>query len=58
MSRDDITGIVGALGDLTRVVQAADAADTADTADNYAQLKLTRTYQPEEKLVQATIKPA
>ena len=32
------------------------AADPADKADIYAKLRLTPTYQPEEKLVQATIK--
>ena len=54
MSRDEIEAIVAALDDLARVVQAADPADKADI---YAQLRLTLTYQPEEKLVQATIKP-
>ena len=54
MSRDEIEGVVTALGDLARVVRAADPEDKADI---YAQLRLTLTYQPEEKLVQATIKP-
>ena len=54
LSRDEIQAIVAAPGDLARVVQAADPADKADI---YAQLRLTLTYQPEEKLVQATIKP-
>jgi hypothetical protein len=54
MSRDEIETIVTVLGELALVVQEADAADKADI---YAKLRLTLTYQPEEKLVQATIKP-
>jgi site-specific DNA recombinase len=53
MTRDEIEAVVTALGVLARVVQAADPADKADI---YAKLRLTLTYQPEEKLVQATIK--
>lgn len=52
MSRDEIVAIVTALGELAQVVQEADPADKADI---YAQLKLTLTYQSEEKLVQATV---
>jgi site-specific DNA recombinase len=54
MSRDEIVAIVTALGELARVVQEADPADRADL---YAKLGLTMTYQPGERLVQATIKP-
>jgi site-specific DNA recombinase len=55
MSREDIAAIVSAFGDLARIVQEADPADKSDI---YAKLsRLTLTYQPEEKLVQATIKP-
>jgi len=54
MSRDEIEAVVAALGDLARVVQAADPEDKAEI---YAKLRLTLTYEPEEKLVQATIKP-
>ncbi len=54
MSREEIEAVVAAFSDLARVVQEADAADKADI---YAKLRLTLTYQPEEKLVQATIKP-
>lgn len=54
MSRDDIAAVVAALDDLVWVVQEADPPDKADV---YAQLKLALTYQPEEKLVQASIKP-
>ncbi len=53
MTRDEIEAVVTALGALARVVQAADPADKADI---YAKLRLTLTYQPEEKLVQAIIK--
>jgi hypothetical protein len=54
MNRDDIAAIVAALGDLARVVRGADAADKAKI---YAQLGLTLTYQPEGRLVEATVKP-
>jgi hypothetical protein len=54
MSRDDIAAIVTALGELATVVREADPADKADI---YAKLKLTLTYQPEERLVEASIKP-
>jgi site-specific DNA recombinase len=54
MSRDDIAAIVAALGELATVVREADPADKADI---YAKLKLTLTYQPEERLVKASIKP-
>ncbi|MDQ2812569.1 MAG: zinc ribbon domain-containing protein [Actinomycetota bacterium] len=53
MTRDEIEAVVTALGAIARVVQAADPADKADI---YAKLRLTLTYQPEEKLVQAIIK--
>ena len=55
MSRDEIAAIVTAFSDLAQVVQQADPQDKADI---YAQLRLTLTYQPEEKLVQATINRA
>ncbi len=32
-------------------------ADPADKADLYAQLNLTLTYQPDQRLVEATVKP-
>lgn len=32
-------------------------ADPADKADIYAQLNLTLTYQPGQRLVEATVKP-
>jgi site-specific DNA recombinase len=53
MSRDEMVAVVTAFSDLAQVVQQADPRDKADI---YAQLRLTLTYQPEEKLVQATIK--
>ena len=53
MTRDEIEAVVTALGAVARVVQAADPADKADI---YARLRLSLTYQSEEKLVQATIK--
>jgi site-specific DNA recombinase len=53
MSREEIEAVVTALGDLARVVQAADPQDKADI---YAKLRLTLTYQPEEKAVQAIVK--
>jgi hypothetical protein len=53
MSRDEIEAVVAALGELARVVQAADPQDKADI---YAKLRLTLTYQPEEKMVQAIVK--
>ena len=54
MNRDEIESVVTAFGELAQMVQEADPADKADM---YAQLKLTLVYQPEEKLVQATVKP-
>lgn len=54
MSRDDIAAIVAAFADLAQVVREADPADKADL---YAQLKLTLTYQPDQRLVEATVKP-
>ena len=54
MSRDDIAAIVAAFADLAQVVREADPADKADL---YAQLKLTLTYQPGQRLVEATVKP-
>ena len=54
MSRDDIAAIVAALADLAQVVREADPADKADI---YAQLNLTLTYQPGQRLVEATVKP-
>lgn len=54
MSRDHIAAIVAALADLAQVVREADPADKADI---YAQLNLTLTYQPGQRLVEATVKP-
>jgi site-specific DNA recombinase len=54
MSRDEIEAIVTAFAELARVVQQADPEDKADI---YAKLRLTLIYEPEEKLVQATIQP-
>ena len=54
LSRDDIAAIVAAFADLAQVVREADPADKADL---YAQLKLTLTYQPDQRLVEATVKP-
>ena len=54
MTRDEIEAVVTALGALARVVRGGRPADKADI---YAKLRLSLTYQPEEKLVQATIKP-
>jgi site-specific DNA recombinase len=54
LSRDDIAAIVAAFTDLAQVVREADPADKADL---YAQLKLTLTYQPDQRLVEATVKP-
>ena len=54
MSRDDIVAIVTGLGELATVVRESDPADKADI---YAKLKLTLTYQPEERIVEASIKP-
>ena len=51
MSRDDIAAIVAALAEVVR------EADPADKADIYAQLNLTLTYQPGQRLVEATVKP-
>ena len=44
--------VVTALGDLARIVQDADPQDKADI---YTKLRLTLTYQPEEKEVQAIV---
>lgn len=52
MSRDEIATVVAALGELAQVVQGADPADKADI---YAKLRLTLTYQPQEKEVQAIV---
>ena len=54
LSRDDIAAVVAAFADLAQVVRDADPADKADL---YAQLKLTLTYQPGQRLVEATVKP-
>jgi hypothetical protein len=54
MSRDDIAAIVAAFAGLAQVVKEADPADKADL---YAQLKLTLTYQPGQRLVEASVKP-
>jgi hypothetical protein len=54
MNRDEIAAIVAALGEIAGVVQEADPADKADI---YAKIRLTLTYQPEERLVKAVIKP-
>jgi hypothetical protein len=54
MTGDEIAAVVTAFGGLARVVQGADPADKADI---YSKPKLTQTYQPEEKLVTATVKP-
>lgn len=54
MSRDDIAAIVTAIGDLVRMIQETDPADKAEI---YARLGLTLTYQPERRLVEATVKP-
>jgi site-specific DNA recombinase len=52
MSPDDIAAIVAALGDLARVIADADPADKAEL---YAQLKLALTYQPSQRVVEATV---
>ena len=54
LSRDDLEAIVAAFADIARVVREADPADKAEL---YAQLKLTLTYQPGQRLVEATVKP-
>jgi len=51
LSRDDIAAIVAAFADLAQVIRDADPADKAEL---YAQLKLTLTYQPGQRLVEAT----
>jgi hypothetical protein len=51
---DEIEAAVSAIGELARVIQAADPEDKAEI---YAKVKLTLTYEPEERLVNATIKP-
>ena len=53
MSRDEIEAVVTAFGDLARIVQHADPQDKAEM---YAKLRLTLTYEPEDKLVQAVVK--
>ncbi len=53
MSREEMEAVVTALGDLARLIQDADPQDKADI---YAKLRLTLTYQPEEKEVQAIVK--
>ena len=53
MSRDEIEAIVTAFGDLARIVQHADPRDKAEI---YAKLRLTLTYEPTDKLVQAVVK--
>jgi site-specific DNA recombinase len=53
LSRDDLEAIVAAFADIARVVREADPADKAEL---YAQLKLTLTYQPGQRLVEATVK--
>jgi hypothetical protein len=53
MIKDEIEAVVTTLGDLARIVRGAGPADKAEI---YAKLRLALTYQPEEKLVQATIK--
>jgi len=50
LSRDDIA----AFADLPQVVREADPADKAEL---YAQLNLTLTYQPDQRLAEATVKP-
>jgi site-specific DNA recombinase len=52
LSRDDIAAVVAAFADLAQVVREADPADKAEL---YAQLKLTLTYQPDQRLVEATV---
>jgi site-specific DNA recombinase len=54
MSREEIEAVVMAFVDLARVVQGADPADKADI---YDKLRLTLTYEPEEREVKAIIKP-
>jgi hypothetical protein len=51
MSHEDIAAVVTAFGDPARIVQNADYADKAEI---YARV----TYQPGERLVEASIKPA
>jgi hypothetical protein len=51
MSHEDIAAVVIAFGDPARIVQ------NADKAEIYAKVKLTLTYQPGERLVEASIKP-
>ena len=54
MTRDEIEAVVTAFGNLARIVQSADPQDKADI---YAKLRLTLTYEPQERLVKAIIKP-
>jgi hypothetical protein len=53
MSRDEIEAVVAAFGDLARAVQGADPADKTDI---YAKLRLTLTYEPEEREVKVIMK--
>jgi site-specific DNA recombinase len=50
VGQEEIAAVVTAFGDLARIVQNADPQDKADM---YAQVKLTPTYQPGERPVQA-----
>jgi site-specific DNA recombinase len=54
LNRDDIAAVVAAFADLAQVIREADPADKAEL---YAQLKLTLTYRPDQRLVEATVKP-
>jgi hypothetical protein len=54
MTRDEIEAVATAFGSLARIVQSADPQDKADI---YAQLRLTLTYEPQERLVKEIIKP-
>jgi DNA invertase Pin-like site-specific DNA recombinase len=55
MSREEITAMVTALSDLAQVLNDADPADKAEI---YTQLGLTLTYRPQNRLVEATVRPA
>jgi hypothetical protein len=52
MSHEDVAAVVTAFGDPARIAQNADKAKIC------AKVKLTLTYQPGERLVEASIKPA
>jgi site-specific DNA recombinase len=54
MTSDEIAAIVTGFGGLAQVVRAAEPADKAEI---YAQMGLTLRYQPESRLVEATVKP-